>query len=195
MSTTGRLVAALALVALVALLAPSAHAQQTDPNSPELLAYRLTPEGIAKLRQVMVAMDEDKVPAPDAVRSDIAVVTGLGRNVPKRQPFSDAKVRETVSLLESAHVPLRDAIKRAGWTSRDYVMSWMTLMTAYPVVTAKRNGRTLETGAAPDNVAFVERHWTDVDKLMTEVGDRIVRSRPPEASGTPGMPPGMPPQK
>lgn len=187
MRITGRFLAALTLVAVV-VSAPVAQAQKIDPGSPELLAYRLTPEAVAKLRQVMVAMDEYKPPAAGAVRSDIAIVTGLGQAGAKREAFSDAKVRETVTVLDRAHGELRESIKRAGWTSRDYVMSWMTLMTTYPAVSAKRNGRSLATGVAPDNIAFVDRHWTDVDKLMADVGDRIAKSRP-SAPLTPGSQP------
>jgi hypothetical protein len=155
-----------------------ARAQRIDPNSQELLAYRLTPDAIAKLRQVMVAMDTYKAPSPDAVRSDIAVVTVLGMNTPNHQPYSDAKVRETVTVVDRAHAELRETIKRAGLTSRDYVMAWMTLMVAHPAVVAQKSGRTVETGVAPENLAFVGREWTTVNALVTDVGQRIDKARP-----------------
>ena len=69
-------------------------------------------------------------------------------------------------------------------------MSWATLITTYPVVSAKRNGRSFETGVAPDNVAFVDHHWTDVDKLIADIGDRIAKSRPAQP-----LMPGTQPQK
>lgn len=152
-------------------------AQRIDPGARDVLAYRLTLDVAAKLRQVMLALDGYRAPSPEAVRPDIAMVTVLSMTMPYGGAFTDGQARDTAATLDRGHHELSIALGRVGLTSREYVLAWMTLLAAHSPVAAKRGGRTLDTGVAPENLAFVERHWADVDRFVGEFGQRLQRAR------------------
>jgi len=150
---------------------------RVDPNARDLLGYRLTPQTIAKLHQVMLALDGYRPPSPEGMRSDVALITVLAMTIPYGGTFNDTQMAETISALDRGHAELATAIARAGLTSRDYVLAWTTLLLAHPVVTAQRAGRSVTSGAPPETIAFVDQQWTDVDRLVQEMFERIKRAR------------------
>jgi len=179
--STPRVVTTMAAVLAGAALslAPADHAraQRIDPGARDILSYRLTPDAIARLRQVMLALDAYRAPSPEAVRPDVAMVTVLAMTGPYGGSFKDSHVQETSGTLDRGHPDLADAVRRAGLTSREYVLAWITVLAAHPQVAARRAGRSLETGVAPENVAFVESHWADVDGLVRDLGQRVQQAR------------------
>lgn len=165
---------------LLAVAGASTHTAaqpRVDPNARDLLGYRLTPQTIAKLQQVMLALDGYRAPSPEAMRSDVALITVLAMTIPYGGTFNDTQMAETIGVLDRGHPELANAIRRAGLTSRDYVLAWTTLLLAHPVAAAHRAGRSVTSGAPPETIAFIEQHWTDVDRLMSEMRDRIDLAR------------------
>lgn len=167
----------IAVVLLSLRSANTAYAQRIDPRAQGLLAYRLTSDVVTKLRQVMLTLDGYRRPSSDAVRPDLAVLVVLAMTGPYGGSFTDAQAQETATTLDRGHYELAAAIRRAGLTSHEYVLAWMTLLAAHPHVAAKRGGRIFDTGVAPENITFVERNWPDVDGFMSEVGQRMEQAR------------------
>lgn len=165
------------LVAVAAAATDVAAQPRVDPNARDLLGYRLAPQTIAKLQQVMLALDGYRSPSPEGMRSDVALITVLAMTIPYGGAFNDTQMAETIAALDRGHPELASAIRQAGLTNRDYVLAWTTLLFAHPVAAAQRAGRPVTSGAPPETIAFIEQHWTDVDRLMHEMRDRINLAR------------------
>jgi hypothetical protein len=92
--------------------------------------------------------------------------------------WRDTTLDETVRTLDRGHPELIAAIRSAGMSTRDYVLTTMTLMLAHPVASSRRQGRGVTaTDVAVENVDWVEANWTDVDRLMRDLQHRMDAAR------------------
>ncbi len=174
-----RRVISLALVALFLLPVVTLAQARVDPGARELLAYRLTLGTIARLRQIMFAMDGYRAPSPEALRPDVAMIGVLAMAGPFGEAFTDEQMTRTVDVLDRSHQELARVISQTGLSSREYVLGWTTLLAAHPVVATQRStGHFVDSGVALENIEFVERNWSEVDRFVNEVGARIQRTRP-----------------
>ena len=181
-----RLLGALAILALTlaggalsaALAQPTAERVRADAR--EIRAYRLSADGFRRFTRVAEIMDG--VPtsrAPGAVRADSAFFVVLAMGFAHRTPWSDGDVAQHVQAIESGFGDLATAIRDAGFTPREYVLTQMTLLLAHPTIARKKRGLTdpPPTDIARENLAFVESHWAEVDAYMTAVLARIGKER------------------
>ena len=153
-------------VAAIAFLASLLLAASVEA----LADYPLTLDVIAKLRQVMLAMDAWKPTSPESMRPDIATIMVLMMAMPDRNATA---APGPVAGTGPPHDELSIAIHNAGLSVREYALAWAALLPAHLTAAARRGGRDVDIGATPANVAFVDRYWTDVDGFMTEVGQRL----------------------
>jgi hypothetical protein len=177
-STAWALLTLLTLV-LVALAAPAvAQPRRVDPTARQILDYRLTLDSMRRVDAVMRSMDRAPDRGAEAPRSDLAMMSVLGGAWAAADAWRDPTVDETVRVLESGHPELIAAIRSAGMSTRDYVLTTMTLMLAHPVASARRQGRgTTATDVAAENVDWVEANWYDVDRLMRDLQHRMDAAR------------------
>jgi hypothetical protein len=82
---------------------------------------------------------------------------------------------------DSRHADLARAIRSAGLTTREYVLTQMVLLLAHGQVARQKQGLVdpVPRGVAADNLALVEANWAEVDAYTTGVYERIARERPP----------------
>lgn len=151
---------------------------RVDPASREIPGYRLSTEALRRADAVMRAMDQAPSRGPDAPRADVAMVTVLNMAFAYNEPWRDATLHENVRLIEGGQPDLAAAIRSAGMSTRDYVLTHMTLLLAYPVAAQRRQGRAVNVSdVAPGNVAWVEANWADVERFMSELRQRIAAAR------------------
>jgi hypothetical protein len=172
----GRVAAAATLLLGSALGPPAAdplHAQGSAPAPAKALVdYPLTPDVLARMRQVMLILDAQHASTPKAVRMDTALIAVIALSSPYGGLANlDRMAQEPPAGGEQDE--LAPTVQQAGFTSREYVRTWLALITAHLHVAAKLGGRIVDTGATPENIAFVEQHWADVDGFMTEVAKRM----------------------
>ena len=161
-----------------ALAQPSSDRVRADAR--EIRAYRLTADGFRRFTRVTEIMDG--VPtarAPGAVRSDSAFFVVLAMGFAHRTPWSDGDLAQHVQAIESGFGDLATAIRDAGLTPREYVLTQMTLLLAHPTIARKKRGLAdpPPTDIARENLAFVEAHWSEVDAYMAAVLTRIGKER------------------
>ena len=93
-------------------------------------------------------------------------------------PWRDGTVDDTVRTLDRGHAELTTAIRNAGLSTRDYVLTTMNLMLAHATASLRRLGRGVTTtDVAPENVDWVEANWSDVDRLMRDLQQRMDAAR------------------
>lgn len=150
----------------------SQQALRVAPDAREIRAFRLNDEHLPKLRKVAETLKRGFQPTPERPRGDAAMFTVLSMSLAYNEPFSDRTVAETTRTIESGHADLHAAIRAAGFTTTEYVLTQITLLLTVPVVARERAGRSKvpATDTAADNVTFVRRHWTDVEAILKELG-------------------------
>jgi hypothetical protein len=176
-STARGLVPLLTLV-VVALAVPAvAQPRRVDPNARQILDYRLTLDNVRRFDAVMRSMD--RAPdRPEAPRSDLAMISVLTAAWAHADAWRDTTLDEMVRTLDRGHPELIAAIRSAGMSTRDYVLTTMTLMLAHPVASSRRQGRGVTaTDVAVENIDWVEANWTDVDRLMRDLQHRMDAAR------------------
>jgi hypothetical protein len=179
-STRATVVMLIALAALISMAA-AAFAQsrsRVDPSARDILAYRLSRAGFRGAEAVMLAMDTVPSRGPEMPRADVAIVTVLNMAFAYNEPWRDTTFHDTVRSIDTGHPDLAAAIRSAGISTRDYVLTHMTLLLAYPIAAQRRQGRSFSvTDVAPENVAWLEANWADVERFMNELRQRIAAAR------------------
>lgn len=169
---------ALAAVLIVVLATPCAAQNRVDPSARQILTYRLTLDNVRRVDMVMRAMDRVPDRGPEAPRADVAMMTVLAMGWAYNEPWRDATMQDAVRTTDQGHIDLAQAIRAAGLSTRDYVLTLMNLMLAHPVVAVRRQGRTVATrDVAAENVTWVDANWAEADRLMRELGQRIASAR------------------
>jgi hypothetical protein len=177
---------ALGAAALAAALGVPAGAQPSlvDPAASEIRTYRLTIDNVRKLERVTQALDRYVPPARDATRPDVMTFVVLSMSIPHRVPIKDSTVDDLVRDVDSGHQELAQAIQAAGLSTRDYVLTQLTLLLSYPVVHQKRQGRTVSTtDVSADSLAVVEANWREVDRFMQAFAQRVNAERKRQGGG------------
>ncbi len=171
--------AAIAAAGLVAASPAQAQRALVDPGAQEIRGYRLTAERVAKVAQVTRAMDRHVPTHPEASRADVAMVVVLTLAFAYDDRWKDSTVDETVRTLEGGHGELVAEIRRAGLSTRDYVLTQMTLILAHLIVGERRRGGTrMNAGdVSADTLAWAEANWPEVDRVMLELYQRISSER------------------
>lgn len=177
-STACALVTLLTVI-LVALAGPAAaQPRRVDPNARQILDYRLTLDNVRRFDAVMRSMDRVPDRGAEAPRSDLAMMSVLAAAWAHADAWRDTTLDETVRTLDRGHPELIAAIRSAGMSTRDYVLTTMTLMLAHPVASSRRQGRGVTaTDVAAENVDWVEANWYDVDRLMRDLLHRMGTAR------------------
>ena len=164
-------------IAMFAVTA-SAQAPRVDPSAREILGHRLTLDNLRHVEAVMRAMDGVPSRGLEAPRADVAFITVLQMGWAYHQPWRDAMVGEHAHDIVRGHADLAGAIRGAGISTRDYVLTVMNLLLACPVSAQRRQGRTVTaTDVAPENVQWVGANWRDVERLMHQLGQRMAAAR------------------
>jgi hypothetical protein len=157
---------------------PAQSRSRVESGAREILAYRLGIDALRRAEAVMRTMDSVPSRGPEAPRADVALITVLSMALAYNEPWRDAFIDENVRIVESSHPELRAAIRNAGMTTRDYVLTHMTLLLAYPVAAQRRQGRaTSVSDVAPENVTWIDANWADVDRFMNELRQRLAAAR------------------
>jgi len=162
-----------AVLLLVAGADPAGAQPRVHPDARAIRAYRLTLENVARLDQVARALDTHR-PAR-ATRADVALFIGLQGAWVGGEPWGDTTVDDAVRHVEGGDAAFRAAIRSAGLSTRDYVLTQMTLMLGHEAIDLKRRRSAPSVAAdlSPENLAFVEAHWAEVNRIMTEFIRRI----------------------
>lgn len=80
-------------------------------------------------------------PRPERPRADAAVFVVLSMTLAFNEPFRDRTVADTVRLIASGSLDLYAAIRGAGLTTSEYVLTQITLLLPVPVVAGEKMGR------------------------------------------------------
>lgn len=172
-----------AIVVALAFAAASAQTQRGSrvaPDARDIPAFRISELHLTGLERVGQALAREYRPAPEKPRADAAMFTVLSMSLAYNQPFSDRTVVDTVRTIESGHPDLHAAIRAAGVTTTDYVLTQITLLLAAPVVASEKAGRPIKapaTDTAIENVEFVRRRWPVVEAILKDLGNAAGRSR------------------
>jgi hypothetical protein len=125
----------LAVSVLVAGLdAPFAQSRgRVDPSARDILSYRLTADNLRRFTDVTRAMERLPPPLPEGARPDVAMPVVLSMAFAFNEPWRDAKVDETVMLIDRGHPVV--ARQRAG------VATAVTDVSADNLASSERTGR------------------------------------------------------
>ena len=171
------LVAAMATIGIPAA-ASAQPRSRLDPGAHEILMYRLSRDGLRGAEAVMLRMDRVPSRGPEMPRADVAIVTVLMMAFAYNEPWRDTTLHDIVRSIDAGQPDLAAAIRSAGISTRDYVLTHMTLLLAYPVAAQRRQGRIVSvTDVASENVAWVEANWAAVERFMNEMQQRIAAAR------------------
>jgi hypothetical protein len=153
----------LAIFAITALLAPqpaSAQANKSDADADqkELYSYVLTVDKLHKLADATRDMKEWQKKNPQAAdeKADTASEEG---SISQRVKDIEAKTPELVAI-----------VRKNGLTTREYMVALLVLMQASILVGMKKATDTeyskdATTLVSPANLAFVEQHWEELQKM------------------------------
>lgn len=145
---------------LAATIFPAAaqrkQAAEGDPDQLEMTAFSLDMERLnrfAAASKAMISAGQERAMAEDGDRLE-----------------SDQKsISGTVRAIER-HPALVTAITNAGMTTREYVVTGMTLMTTAIAVGMKRQGslamKEIPPSVSKENAAFVEQNYAKIETLM-----------------------------
>lgn len=158
---------------LVAAPIPSGAQPRVHPDARAIRAYRLTLDNVGRLDQVARALDTHRLAG--ATRADVALFIGLQGAWVGGEPWRDTTVDDAVRLVDRGDAALRAAIRSAGLSTRDYVLTQMTLMLGHEAIAFKRrrSASSVAADVAPETLAFVEANWAEVNRVMTEFIRRI----------------------
>lgn len=148
----------LVLAASAALLdARPAAAQRPEPDSAEVVAYRMTEEALVKVRAASRAAIENLARDPEGARAtgedlpeDVGMVTRLAHEFSRRPA-------------------MRAAVESSGLTIREFTLFWLAV--AFSQMAAESEGDPQsEFGWYPaENVRFYRQHREEIDALYAEV--------------------------
>lgn len=160
-----------------------AHGQQPPrvaEDARQIRAFRLSEDHLPKLRQVARTLARGFKPTPERPRADAAMFVVLSMSLAFNEPFRDRTVTDTVRTIESGHPDLHAAIRAAGLTTQEYVLTQIILLLTFPVVASEKAGRAAvpSTDTASENVAFVRRHWSELESILKEWGTAAGQPRP-----------------
>ena len=168
--------ALVSLVTGVVMLAGpvTAQSRRVDPTARQILEYRLTSGSIQRVDAVMRSMDRASDRGSEG-RADLAMMNALRSS---SGAWRDTTVDEIVRTLDGTHPELIEAIRTAGTTTRDYVLTVMNLILAYPLAASRREGRGFtSTDVSVENVDLIEADWYAVDRLMRDIQIRMDTAR------------------
>lgn len=155
----------------------AAQRARVTSSAGDIRNFRLTEEHLRTLALVTQAMGRLPDRGPEAPRSDVAMFTVLSMSLSFNEPFTERTVPEAVRTIQNGHPELASAVQAAGLTVSDYVLTQITLLLAYPVLAAERQGRSLATGdVSPANLAFVRGNWNAAEKAFQGLADAAARS-------------------
>jgi hypothetical protein len=145
----------------------------------EILGYRLTLAHVRSVAAAIHAMDQVPDRGPEAPRDDVAVFAVLAMSLPYNRPYTDESVTDVVRSIVSGMPDLAKAIAKADISPRDYVLAQITLLLTYPIATQQRAGRrtAVPVDVSSENVAFVTKHWVEVDRLIADLNSRVAAAR------------------
>lgn len=162
--------------ALVALAVPAAaQPRRVDSGARQILDYRLTPDHVRRFDDVMRAMDRAPDRGTQGSRADLAVFSALAGAA---DAWRDSMVDDMVRAIDPGQPDLVSAIRSAGMTTREYVLTTMNLILAYSAASSRRQGRASTVGDVADaNVDMVQANWSDVDRTMRDLQHRMDAAR------------------
>ncbi len=176
---------ALALAFVLVAPVPAAQPPRVAPDAQTVRAFRLAESHLVGLRRVAGTLARGHVPSPERPRADAAVFVVLSMSLAYNEPFRDRTVSDMVRTIETGHADLHAAIRDAGLTSADYVLTQITLLLAYPAVAGGQAARPMAaaTDVAAENIAFVRRHGAEVEAILSELAAAAGR---PQTAAPPG---------
>jgi tetratricopeptide (TPR) repeat protein len=142
----------------------------------DIRSFRLNEEHLRKLTLVTQAMERLPQRGPEAPRSDVALFTILSMSLSFNEPLTEQTVPGAVRMIQGGHPELATAIKAADLSFTDYVLTQITLLLAYPVIAAERQGRSagVTDDVSPANLAFVRANWSRIEKALKALADAAV---------------------
>jgi hypothetical protein len=153
--------AAVAILAALAVTPASAQSWSGLWRDPEVENYELSMEKVRKVVDVLRAVVSD-----DQV---MAKIDGDFKELTKTKP--KPTVAEVSALMERQPA-VRDAISKAGLTTREYLLSSSAVSNAGLHMTLRRqsqNGAPPQTAAQKANVALLEENKAEWQKLEQEM--------------------------
>jgi len=174
-------------------LAARGVAQETDPDMREIMAYKLTTEGVTKFRNAMRYISEEVMKDPK-YRAQMKLKAQID-SLQKKDELSEAeqtkldKLREQLEQAEARDdrpevktladmaaqaerfPPVAIGLRRAGLGAREYAVFSLALFQAVAYEGMLRAGtiKTLPKDANPANVAFVREHQAEIQALSEEL--------------------------
>lgn len=151
---------------IVAPPAPPADVEVAGPVSPEAIgAYRLTMERIRTLRQASLNLAALQREHPEL------------RQAMQIQTPDPNRVYERLNSIPEA----RDAVSRAGVSTRDYAIGMGALMQAMIVHQVRKQGMNPPAQASINeaNVEFIAQNETEVVKLLSSAAAQRQRAQQP----------------
>ncbi|MBB4634417.1 hypothetical protein [Longimicrobium terrae] len=133
--------------------------------------YRLSMEGLAKMRQAALNL-------ADLQRTNPELASSL-----RMQQFNPDEVYERLNSIPAA----REAVQRAGMAPRDYANAMTALVQAMVVHQISKAGQTAPIQANEANVRFIAEHEAEVMQMLRPPPGQ---ARPPQAAPpAPAAPP------
>jgi hypothetical protein len=149
----------LVLAASLALLdARPAAAQRPEPDSAEVVAYRMTDDALVKIR----------------VASQ-AVIDTLGRDPEGARPTGEELSEDAGVVTRMAHEfsrrpGMRAAVESSGLTIREFTLFWMAVAFSQMVANAGEGDPQGELAWYPaENVRFYRQHREEIDAMYAAV--------------------------
>jgi hypothetical protein len=166
-------VTTLLLGAVLGVAAPGGAQPRVHPDARVLRDHRLSLDNVLRLDRVTRALDAWPRSAP--TRPDVVLFIGLQGAWVGDSQWHDATVDAAVRVVEGGDPALPAAIRGAGLSPREYVLTQMTLMLAHEAAAFRRRRAPVppSTDVSPENVAFVETHWAEVNRVMTDFMGRL----------------------
>lgn len=135
----------------------TAPASSAEPTAEDISNYPLDMDKMRKWAATMKYLGEVAQSDPtvgDAVR--------MGNN---------ESTAQTIAKLE-ANPKTRDALRRAGWSARDYVWTTAAYLQAGMTqgVLASTPGAKVPAGQSMKNVEFLRAHAKEIDQIASDVG-------------------------
>lgn len=155
---------------MITALAAAGQPVRVAPDAVQIRAFRLNDTHLPKLRHIAQTLAREYKPHPERPRADAGMFGVLAMSLAFNEPFRDQTVTDTVRLIESGHLDLALAIRAAGSTTAEYVLTQITLVLTVPVVAREKAGQAASSAdTAPENVAFVGRHWSEIESIVNEL--------------------------
>lgn len=152
-----------AIFAVLALLAPQpggaqANKSAEDADQKELYSYVLTADKLHQLADATRDIKELQKKNPQAADEKVDTASEEG-SISQRVKDIEAKAPEFAAI-----------VRKNGLTPREYLVALLVLMQASILVSMKKASNTeyskeATTLVSPANLAFVEQHWDDLQKM------------------------------